>query len=112
MRAARHWPLLAAPSRALSGKQTRARATAAAARTDHRTTPHTTHVEKVVTGHTRLTGNTGRDDNDLGTLERLGKTIVSGEVALNNGRGVDVRNVGSNTWGVDTVCGSTSITRA
>jgi hypothetical protein len=31
-------------------------------------------VEEVVTGHAGLAGDTGGDDNDLGALERIGKT--------------------------------------
>lgn len=62
-----------------------------------------TYVEKVVTGHTRLTGNTGGDDNNVGVLEGLSETTVSGEVAGHNRGGVDVRKVGGDTGGIDAV---------
>ncbi len=52
-------------------------------------------VEKVITGHSRLTGNTGGDDNNFDTLERISKLISL--VTSSGGRSVDVRNVSSNT---------------
>ena len=60
-----------------------------------------THVEKVITGHTRLTGDTGGDDDNVGVLERLSETTVSGKVAGHDRGGVDVREIGSDTGGVD-----------
>ena len=56
-----------------------------------------THVEQVVTGHARLSRNTGRDNDNLGALKGLLKVLRRVAGAL--GRGVDVGNVGSHTRG-------------
>ena len=85
-------------------------------------------VEEVVTGHAGLARDTGGDDNDLSALEGLGKTGGSGIVAADLGLsitvcgssagvaylalGVDVANVGSDTWGlvsVHSMCTMTAI---
>lgn len=62
-----------------------------------------TYVEKVITRHTRLAGNTGRDDDNVGTLERLAQTAIGGEVASDDRGGVDVRKIGSDARRVDAV---------
>ena len=67
-----------------------------------------------------LTRNTGRDDNNVGTVEGLLQAIVCGEVAsdflncmsevrptcacwITYSRAGDVRKIGSNTRGVDDI---------
>jgi hypothetical protein len=40
-------------------------------------------VEQIITGHTGLTGNTSRDDNDMSILEGFFQTIVSSSMASN-----------------------------
>lgn len=62
-----------------------------------------TYVEEVITGHTRLTGDTGGDDDNVGTLERLSETTIGGEIASDDGGGVDVREIGSDTRSIDAV---------
>lgn len=62
-----------------------------------------TYVEKVVTGHSRLTGDTGGDDDNVGVLERLSKATIGRKVASHDGGGVDVRKIGSNTDSVDDI---------
>ena len=52
-------------------------------------------VEKVITGHSRLTGDTGGDDDDLDVLKGLSELV--GLVAGGGGGSVDVRDVGSDT---------------
>lgn len=51
----------------------------------------------IITGHSRLPGDTSRDDNDLGSLESLSESIVLSTETDCLGRGVDVRKVGSDT---------------
>jgi hypothetical protein len=60
-------------------------------------------LEEVVTGHAGLAGNTSGDDDNVGTGKGLLGTVVGGEEALNGSGGVDVREVGSNTLGVDDI---------
>ena len=71
-------------------------------------------VEEVITGHAGLARDTSGDDNDLSALERLGKTgrssFMAADLQLSIGGcerlagtaylalGVDVTNVGSDTW--------------
>lgn len=62
-----------------------------------------THVEEVVAGHAGLTGDTGGDNDNVGVLERLSEATVGGEVAGDHRGGVDVRQVGGDTGGVDAV---------
>lgn len=62
-----------------------------------------TYVEKVITGHAWLTGDTSGNDDNVGVFEGLAKTTVSGEVASDNGGSVDMREIGSDTDGVDAV---------
>ena len=50
-----------------------------------------------VTGHAGLTGNTGRDEDDLGALEGIGKAALSRLVALNGAVSVDVADISSDT---------------
>jgi hypothetical protein len=54
-------------------------------------------VEEVVTSHSGLARNTGRNQNDLGTLEggvqSAGGWLIAGDLAL----GVDVANIGGDT---------------
>mmetsp|Transcript_34807 Transcript_34807/g.62611 ORF Transcript_34807/g.62611 Transcript_34807/m.62611 type:complete len:358 (-) Transcript_34807:71-1144(-) len=54
-------------------------------------------LEKIITGHSGLTRNTGRDDDEVSTTKGLSE-VVLGE-ALNLGVGVDVGNISSNTGG-------------
>jgi hypothetical protein len=50
-----------------------------------------------VTGHAGLTGNTGRNEDDLGALEGIGKAALSRLVALNGAVSVDVADISSDT---------------
>jgi hypothetical protein len=54
-------------------------------------------VEKIITGHARLAGNTGRDEDDLGVgksiLEAGGSRIIASDGAV----GVDVAEISGNT---------------
>ena len=54
-------------------------------------------VEQVITGHSRLPGNTGGDEDNLSTRKRSLQVLRSGIVSLNRALGVDVGNIGSNT---------------
>lgn len=56
-------------------------------------------VEKIITGHTRLSGNTSGDDNNLDTGKGLLKTTLLGGVASDLGVGGNVRKIGSDTGG-------------
>lgn len=49
------------------------------------------------------TGNTGGDDNDVSAGESLLHAIILGEVASNLCGSGDVRDIGSNTGGVDNI---------
>lgn len=55
-------------------------------------------VEEVITGHTGLARNTGRDEDDLGALEGITETSGIGVVTSDGAVGVDVAQIGSNTW--------------
>merc|ERR1711988_1444898 len=55
-------------------------------------------VEQVVTGHAWLPGDTSRDEDDLSALQALLDTLRCRFVALDVALGVDVANVGGNTW--------------
>lgn len=54
-------------------------------------------VEKIVTGHARLSGDTGGDQDNIGTLQCGGKAGRGRLVTLDSRFGVDVRNIGSDT---------------
>lgn len=55
-------------------------------------------VEQIVTAHAGLSGNTGRDEDDVGTLDASGQT-GGGEFITGDGRlGVDVGQVSSDTY--------------
>ena len=54
-------------------------------------------VEQVVTGHARLAGNTGGNENDLRTLQAFLEAGSIGVVASDGAVGVDVAQVGSDT---------------
>jgi len=56
-------------------------------------------VEQVVTGHSRLAGNTGRDNDDLDVLERSLEAALGsvGGEARDLGGSVDVADIGSDT---------------
>lgn len=54
-------------------------------------------VEEVVTGHTGLAGDTSRDEDDLGALESITKTLGGGVVAVDSAVGVDVAQIGGDT---------------
>ena len=56
-----------------------------------------THVEQVVTGHARLSRNTGRDNDNLGTLKGLLKVLLS--VTRAGAGRVDVSDISSHTRG-------------
>lgn len=56
-------------------------------------------VEQVVTGHTGLAGNTSGDEDDLGSLKGSLESLRSGVVSLDGALGVDVGDVGGDTWG-------------
>lgn len=55
-------------------------------------------VEKIVTGHAGLAGDTSGDEHNLGILEAGGETLGGGLVAGDGGLGVDVGDVSSDTW--------------
>lgn len=62
-------------------------------------------VEKIITGHARLAGNTGGDHNDVGTGKGLAEAIIgsrrpsalAGKMAGGFGIGGDVAQIGSNS---------------
>ena len=54
-------------------------------------------VEEIVTGHAGLAGDTGGDEDNLGTLEAAGEARRRGVVAGDGRLGVDVRDIGGNT---------------
>jgi hypothetical protein len=54
-------------------------------------------VEQVVTGHTGLAGDTGRNDDDLDAMEGFGELLLG--VALDRRGRVDVRDVGGDSDG-------------
>jgi len=60
-------------------------------------------VEQVVTGHARLAGNTGGDDDDVGILEGSLGALVGGQEAAHFRVGRDVRQIGRDTGGVDDI---------
>ena len=67
-----------------------------------------THAEETVTGHSRLTGDTSGDDDDLASLEGLlegtGEVTLGGlGVSDDGGGGVDVANISGNTGGTTEV---------
>ncbi len=57
-------------------------------------------VEKVVAGHARLSGDTGRDEDNFCSLQRsrqsAGCWVISGDLAL----GIDVRDISGDAWDV------------
>lgn len=56
-------------------------------------------VEKpTITGHAGLARNTSRDEDNLGALKGGSKALRVSIVAGDGALGVDVRDVGSNTW--------------
>lgn len=57
-------------------------------------------LRRTVTGHAGLTGNTGRDEDDLRTLEGIAETSRGRRVvARDSAVGVDVAEVSSDTRG-------------
>jgi len=54
-------------------------------------------VEEVVTGHSRLAGNTGGDENDLSASQALLEVLVALVVALDSALGVDVADISGDT---------------
>jgi len=54
-------------------------------------------VEEVVTGHSRLAGNTSGDENNLGASQALLEVLVALVVTLDGALGVDVANIGGDT---------------
>lgn len=55
-------------------------------------------VEEIVTGHTGLAGDTGGDEDDLGALESITETLGGRVVAVDGAVGVDVAQIGRDTW--------------
>lgn len=55
-------------------------------------------VEQIISGHSRLSGDTGRDDNNVGTIQSLTSLLHTDE-ASNLSLRVAVRNISSNTVG-------------
>ena len=55
-------------------------------------------VEEIITGHTGLAGNTGRDEDDLRALKAVLQTLGGGVVASDSAVGVDVAQISGNTW--------------
>jgi hypothetical protein len=53
--------------------------------------------------HPWFSGHTGGDNDNVRTPKSLSKTITRREVALDFGRGGDMREVGGNTWRVDDI---------
>ena len=53
-----------------------------------------------MTTHTRLPRDTGRDHDDVGTSECLGKTTIRGEESFNFGRGSNMGKVDSHARSV------------
>jgi hypothetical protein len=51
----------------------------------------------------RLSGNTCGDNDDICTLESACEAVIGWEIALDDSRGVDVGQVGGNTWCVDDI---------
>lgn len=54
-------------------------------------------VEEVITGHTRLAGNTSGDEDDLGALKALLEASSIGVVASDGAVGVDVAQISGDT---------------
>lgn len=54
-------------------------------------------VEEVVTGHSRLAGNTSGDEDNLGASQALLEVLVTLVVALDSALGVDVADIGGDT---------------
>ena len=50
---------------------------------------------------THLPGHTSGDDDNVGVLQGSCHSVVSREVSLDHGGGVDVRHVCCDTWCVD-----------
>lgn len=59
------------------------------------------YLKEIISGHARLTWDTGGDDDGVGVLESLGQRALA--VSSDSGRGVDVREVGSDAWGIDDI---------
>ena len=51
--------------------------------------------EKVITGHSWLTGDTSRDNDNVTILQGLLRSVVGGEESCDLGRGSNVGQVGS-----------------
>ena len=67
-----------------------------------------TNIEKkkerlTITGHARLTGDTSGDEDNLGALESIAETRVRGVVASNDAVGVDVAQIGRDTFSRTTI---------
>jgi hypothetical protein len=60
----------------------------------------------IVTGHAWLSGNASWNDDDLGTFECLGETVILSTVSLDNSGCVDVREISGYTGGACIVGGS------
>lgn len=55
---------------------------------------------QTITGHSRFSGDSSRDDHNLCTLEGVLETIVGWFIASDLGFGINVTNIGSNTYQV------------
>lgn len=53
--------------------------------------------------HPRLPGNASRNDDNIGTLQGLCEAVISRQIALNLSGSSDVREIGSDTGGVDNI---------
>lgn len=60
-------------------------------------------LEQVITGHARLPGNTSRDDNNIGASKSVLQAVILGQVTGDFSDGGDVREIGSDTGGVDDI---------
>jgi hypothetical protein len=64
---------------------------------------HSERFQMFVTTYTRLTGHTGRDDDDLSTLKSLLQTIIGWEVACDLCGSRDMREISCNSGGVHNI---------
>ena len=57
----------------------------------------------VYSTHSRLPGHASRNNNNIGTLQGLCEAVIGRQVAFNLGGRGDVREIGSDTGGVDDI---------
>jgi hypothetical protein len=58
---------------------------------------------EVYSTHSRLPGHTSRNNNNICTLQGLCEAVIGRQIALNLGGRSDVREIGSDTGGVDNI---------